>query len=345
MENAPAPSQRVLESLGLDDARLAEAEALGGIGALGRVNRVDRGMATVVTEAGPLRVDNPTNDALIVGDWAVVIDGVPTRLERRTELVRRTGYRRDERQAIAANVDLVLVVRALDTAVRLNRLSTLVVIAYDSGAVPLVVLTKADLDPDPAAACQQVATGLGGVETMAISTVTGAGIDELRARVAGRTIVLLGESGAGKSTLTNALAEAQHLATADVRRDGQGRHTTTHRELVVLPTGGVVIDTPGIRDAASFGEGAGLELTFADVVELALRCRFSDCAHGPTPGCAITPAIEDGTIDQARVEAYLHEVAEQAWLERRHDLRAQSEAKANPKRLTKAMRSRRREDP
>jgi ribosome biogenesis GTPase len=216
-----------------------------------------------------------------------------------------------------ANLDLVLVVCALDVGPRLDRLTTFVVIAYDSGAVPIVVLTKSDLSSDPEAERDAVSNGLAGVETMIVSTVTGEGVEELRRRIFGQTIVLLGESGTGKSTLTNELCGREQLATAEVQRNGQGRHTTTHRELVIIPSGGVIIDTPGIRVVASFGDGEGVTRAFEDVVTLASQCRFADCSHLDTPGCAIELALAEGTIDQHRVESYNRERREQERLERR----------------------------
>ncbi|MEI6700831.1 MAG: ribosome small subunit-dependent GTPase A [Actinomycetota bacterium] len=314
----------VLQALGLDEIRRQEAASAMTNGAvLGRVVRVDRGMASLETEDGPLRVDNVAEPFLTVGDWAL-IGQTTVRLERRTELVRRSGYRRDARQIMAANVDAILVVRALDTEVRVNRLSTLVVIAHESGAVPLVVLTKADESPSVDAACEMVREGLPGVEVMAVSVTSGYGLPELRDWVRNKTVVLLGESGAGKSTLTNWLLGEEHLLTTAVRRDGQGRHTTTHRELVVIPGGGVVIDTPGIREAAAFGEGEGVELAFADLAELAGSCRFSDCSHRHTPGCAIEAAVNDGTVDETRVAQFLEELEGRAWIAERLELRARA---------------------
>ena len=307
----------VLDALCVDERRRAEYRELAASGALARVVRVDRDVVSVLCDEGLLRVATLPSDGLIVGDWVALNDKGATRLERRSELVRRAGPHHDQRQPLVANVDVVLVVRALDTPVALDRLSSFLVIAHDSGTVPVVVLTKSDLVDQVEAEVAATSAGLGGVETLAVSTVTGSGMDELRTRIAGRTIVLLGESGAGKSTLTNALCGREQLATAEVDDKGQGRHTTTHRELVVIPSGGVVIDTPGIRAVASFGDGAGIERSFADVVAVATRCRFSDCAHDDTPGCAVALALEDGELTQQRLDGYLKERSELDWLEKR----------------------------
>ena len=314
----------VLASIGFDEFRREEISGLKLEGECGRVVRVDRSAVSVMSGAGVLRIDTTPDDGLVVGDWVVVNDQVATRLERRTVLVRRVGPKKDERQTMAANVDVVVIVRGLDSDMRLNRLAALAVVAFDSGAAALVVLTKADLCKDPEEVAHTVSVGLGGIETITVSAKTGLGLDELRRRIAGRTVVLFGESGAGKSTLTNSLFGDELLATAEVRRDGQGRHTTTHRELVVIPSGGVIIDTPGIRDAAAFGDGHGLALAFADLLALAENCRFRDCNHDLTPGCAIEEAVHEGRISRARLEAYLHEAREQAWLEKRLDERTET---------------------
>ena len=316
----PAP----LVALGLDEARAAEVEALGGaLSDLRRVTRLDRGWATFQGEGPPERLEFTTEPAVVVGDWVLVGAGGLQRLSRRTELARRAGYRRDQRQALAANVDLVLCCRALDTELRVHRVASLVVIAADSGADPVVVLTKADASGDPEAARRAAARALGPVPIHVVSTRTGAGLEELARAVAGRTIVLLGESGAGKSTLTNALVGTDLLETGAVRRDGQGRHTTTSRELVVLPSGGVVIDSPGIREAAAFAGGPGLDRAFADVVALEAQCRFADCAHDGVPGCALDAALRDGSLTEERRQLYLDEAGAQAWIEERLTRRAQ----------------------
>ena len=312
-----------LTRLGFDAVREQEVAALGAVGpTLGRVIRVDRGMATLETEDGSRRIDNIAEPFVVVGDWVAMVDGVVHRLERRTELVRRSGYRRDQRQVMAANVDTIVVVRALDTQLSVKRLATLVVIAHDSGAVPLVVLTKADEASDVQGAVAEARAGLPGVSVMAVSAKTGEGIEAFTRAVHGQTVVLLGESGAGKSTLTNVLLGEEQLATTEVRRDGQGRHTTTHRELVVLPGGGAIIDTPGIREAAAIGEGEGVELAFADLSALEATCRFSDCTHIDTPGCSLEQAVRSGEVDPAYLARYVNELAERATFAARLEQRA-----------------------
>jgi ribosome biogenesis GTPase len=190
------------------------------------------------------------------------------------------------------------------------------------------VLTKSDLHPDPEAAAAEVETIAFGVPVLVVSAPTGAGLDAVADIVRrGRTLVLLGSSGVGKSTLVNTLAGEELLATNELRDDGRGRHTTTHRQLVVLPSGGLVIDTPGLRELQLWEVGQGVEHSFEDVTELFQHCRFNDCAHDREPGCAVRAALEDGTLDPVRWDSYLKLQRELAHLERRLDKRAQSEAR------------------
>ena len=306
-----------LDELGCDDQRRAEVTEKQLRGTLGRVTRVDKTVFSVLSNDGLHQIEKTLAEPPIVGDWVVLDEESVTQLDRRTEVSRRMGVHRDERQALVANVDDFLIVCALDTEPHLPRLTTFVVMAYDSGATPLVVLTKCDLSSDPEGQAETVAHGLGGVETLLVSTVSSRGIEDLRRRIRGRSVVLLGESGAGKSTLTNALIGHDQLATNDVRDNRQGRHTTTHRELIIVPSGGVIIDTPGIREVASFGNGDGVAMAFQDVAALAETCRFSDCDHVDTPGCAITDAVAHNLIDPQRVDSYLRELRDQARLENR----------------------------
>ena len=320
-----------LALLGYDEDRAAELAACGDPALEpGRIARVDRGLATVLAADGEHRLPASGTLAPAVGDWVAFERGgrIAAILPRRSELVRRSGDRGDDRQVAAANVDRVLIVRALDVALSLTRIESLLAIAWESGAQPLVLLTKADRHGDAEAARREVEAVAYGVPVLCVSVLDGSGIAELCAATAGRTVVLLGESGAGKSTLANLLAGEQALETGDVRRDGQGRHTTTHRELVPLPGGGSIIDTPGVREAGYWGDGTGITLAFADLDELALACRFADCGHGSEPCCAVSAAIASGRLDPGRLEAWRRALREHAWLERRLDKRAASEQRA-----------------
>ena len=199
---------------------------------------------------------------------------------------------------LAANVDAVFLVMSLNEDFNVRRLERYLTMAWESGAQPVIVLTKTDLCPDFELRVLEVEAIAFGVPVHAISSLTGDGLDLVRAHLSpGRTIALLGSSGVGKSTLVNTLAGEELLATQEIREDdGEGRHTTTHRQLVLLPGGGLVLDTPGMRELQLWESSDGLAETFGDVEELAAQCRFSDCAHRTEPGCAVQAALEDGTL-------------------------------------------------
>jgi len=245
-----------------------------------------------------------------VGDWvAVVADEAVAVLPRRSLLRRRTAHG-DGEQQLAANVDMVLLVCGLDRPVKDGRIQRGTAIAHDAGARPVVVLTKASrpgdsVVVDPAAAADEVRQAHPGVEVVITSVKEGEGLDELRELIGSRTVTLLGESGAGKSSIVNALLDADVVATGDVRiGDSKGRHTTTSRELHLLPHGGVLIDTPGIRAVGLVTDTDAVAETFTDVDELAATCRFADCQHAGQPGCAIDAGLAAGEITQERVEAW-----------------------------------------
>jgi ribosome biogenesis GTPase len=291
-----------LLAFGWDDRLSALAAELPLDHVAGRVTRVDRGRCHVVTAGATHR--QHVHDALADGDSVVLApDGerVTGVLPRRSALTRRAAGAAGA-QTLAANIDHVLLVHGLDRRVNLRRLERELVLAWDSGAVPIVVLTKADLGGDvDAAVAAAEATALG-VDVLAVSATDGRGLDRLRAVLGpGRTFVLIGASGTGKSTLVNALAGAERQATGAVRTgDQRGRHTTTAGELVVLPGGAILIDTPGIRAVGLWADDeGGLGSTFADIEELAMACRFPDCAHDQEPGCA----VRDG-VDGARLASW-----------------------------------------
>jgi ribosome biogenesis GTPase len=310
----------------------------------GRVAVQHRGQYDVLTEAGELRADvagrllheAATEAELpVVGDWVAVAprpdEGAGTIhavLPRRTRISRKTPWLAAKEQVLAANVDTVLLTTSLNEDFSLRRLERYLATAWDSGAEPVIVLTKADLHPDPEAAAAEVEGIAFGVPVLVVSARTGEGLDAVEEIVRpGRTLVLLGSSGVGKSTLVNTLAGEELLATNELRGDGRGRHTTTHRELVVLPSGGLVIDTPGLRELQLWEVGQGVDHSFEDVTELFQQCRFNDCAHETEPGCAVRAALDDGTLDPMRWDSYLKLQRELAHLERRLDKRAQSEAR------------------
>ena len=232
-----------------------------------------------------------------VGDWCTAQptpDRGATRyaladvLPRRTALVRQSSGSRVESQALAANIDTVMVVVPLDRAVSRRQIERFLALAWDSGAQPVLVLTKVDLvdDDTVTAAVAEVAAVSGDLSVLSVSVVTGSGMDEVGALVsAGHTVALLGTSGSGKSSLVNALMGSDVVQTGEVRQaDSKGRHTTTWRELVVVPTGGALIDTPGLRELGMWVDEEGIDAAFTDITDLAEQCRFNDCAHLTEPG-------------------------------------------------------------
>jgi ribosome biogenesis GTPase len=315
---------------------------------LARLARVDRSAYDVLTDTGHLRLPalpapRDPLDAPTVGDWlAVSDDAVHSVLPRRTLLARGASSGTSTAQPLAANVDVVLICAALTGAPPVRRIERLLTLSWESGATPVVVLTKADLCADPQAAIDAVLPHAPGADVVAVSAATG-DLDAVRPYVVdGATLVLLGTSGAGKSTLVNALAGAEVMATGDIRDvDGKGRHTTSHRELIVLPNRAVVVDTPGLRGVALYAADGGLSRAFAEVEELASACRFTDCRHGDEPGCAITASVEAGDLLQARVDSWHRLQRELAFQARRTDLRLRSEERQKWKRLTKEYRANR----
>jgi ribosome biogenesis GTPase len=276
----------------------------------GRVVRHD-GVAVMVAGGDAVRqlpVFATVEPQPVVGDWVVCSPEAVVATLDRTSLLRRRDPGRPVEQPLVANVDVVLVVCGLDRPVRGGRIRRAVATAWDAPAEPVVVITKADRFPDDeVAAAAEAAAGAGsGLDVVVTSAVTGLGIDELRARAAGRTIVLLGESGAGKSSLTNALVGADVAVVGAVRAtDTKGRHTTTTREIHLLPSGGVLVDTPGVRALGLWTDPDAVAATFDDLEELAESCHFSDCRHQGEPGCAVALAIEAGEVSPERLEAWL----------------------------------------
>jgi len=322
-----------LETYGWDDGWSAafEPHRDGGL-TPGRVAVQHRGAYDVVTENGEqrariaprLRRSSTAAELPVVGDWVGLdADGViETVLPRRTAFVRRaaadTGTGTVREQVVAANADTVLVVVALGQEVDALLLERYVTLALQSGAQPVIVLTKADLEPDPGAVASELEGVGGAIPIHFVSSRSGVGVDRVRTLIApGMTGALLGPSGAGKSTLVNRLAgDDDLLETGDLRADGSGRHTTTRRQLVLLPGGGLLIDNPGMREVHLWLADDGLEAAFDDVAELAAHCRFSDCRHETEPGCAVQAALADGRLPRDRwgryraLEAELEELAE-----------------------------------
>jgi len=266
----------------------------------------------------------------VTGDWVAVemkgADAVIAEvLPRSTAFTRMAAGTAKERQVVAANVDTALLAASLNADLNLRRLERYLATAYESGAEPVILLTKADACEDPAPLIAEVEAIAFGVTVLAVSVRTGQGLAELSALLApGKTAVLLGSSGVGKSTLVNALAGAELMATKAIREDdARGRHTTTHRELVLLPSGALILDTPGMRELALWDAEAGVAAAFAEttaeVERLAEGCRFRDCAHDREPGCAVQAAVADGTLDPERWRSFQKLQRETAYAVRKED--------------------------
>ncbi|MFC7548574.1 ribosome small subunit-dependent GTPase A [Plantactinospora sp. GCM10030261] len=288
----------------------------------GRVTRADRGVLTVLGVDGPVRASlggavlaaaaKDPADLPCAGDWVLVRRWPDDRitaeavLPRHTVVIRRTAGKDSTGQVLAANLDTAAVIEPVHPEPDIDRIERLLALAWESGAEPLVVLTKCDLAADPAALADQLAEVAPGVPVLPVTAHRPGGLAALRPYAApGRTLGLLGPSGAGKSSLVNGLVGSTAMVTQAIRRvDGKGRHTTTHRALVPIPGGGAVLDTPGIRAVGLQAATDGLARAFADVTELIGACRFADCAHRVEPGCAVRGALESGNLAPRRWESW-----------------------------------------
>ncbi len=319
-----------------------------------RVIAATRGMALLQTATGEIwgtpsgrfRERLHTEEgALCAGDWlaihrdaqasrALILDLLP----RGPSLMRRGSGPDARSQCLASNVDVVLLLMGLDRNFNPARMERLLTLAWGSGARPVVVLTKADLEERPAPFLVRIEGVAPGVEVLAVSALTGNGLERVRAFLSeSLTAVMVGSSGVGKSTLLNALAGQELRRTREVRStDGRGRHTTSLRELFLLPGGGCLIDTPGIREVGLLSEGADLDRTFADIAVLAAHCRFRDCAHGAEPGCAVQAALAAGHLDAHRYSNHLRLRREVAYEAARSDERLWREREQKWRRIAKS---------
>ncbi|MFF5336065.1 ribosome small subunit-dependent GTPase A [Streptomyces sp. NPDC013181] len=356
MSSSPShyPQAYSLTDYGWDEAwehAFAPHRAAGLIPA--RVVRAERGSCEAVTDAGTVRAEIPgaadrkhPPSSPCTGDWAALRPATAghapvlhTVLERATALVRSTASRTSHGQVLAANIDTVAVTVSLAVPLKHGRTERMLALAWESGAQPVVVLTKADECADPQRAATEVAEVAPGADVLVTSSVTGLGLDTLRAVLNG-TVVLLGPSGAGKSTLGNRLLGEERLATAAVRdADGKGRHTTAWRELLPLPGGGVLLDTPGLRAIGLHDAQEGLEQTFAEIEQLARDCRFADCAHAGEPGCAVLAAVETSVLSRRRLDSYRRLLRENAYAASRTDARLRTDREAARKDITRHLRA------
>ncbi len=334
-----------LTTLGWDDRLREEFEQYRSDGLVpGRVAVQHRGAWDVLTELGELRVDaagrlrhdaTSTAELPVVGDWVAIAarsdesgGTIHAVLPRRTKVSRKTAWQATEEQVLVANVDVIFLVTSVNEDLNLRRLERYLTLAWESGARPVFVLTKADLLDDVGPAVAIVESVAFGVPVIPVSSVTGEGVERVRGYLlAGVTGAFIGSSGVGKSTLVNLLVGEDVLETREIRADGRGRHTTVRRELIVLPGAGLIVDTPGMRELQLWDADDGLEEAFEDVTSLFAHCRFSDCRHESEPGCAVRAALADGTLAADRWESYLNLERELQHLERRQNKRLQAEEK------------------
>ncbi|MDP9224220.1 MAG: ribosome small subunit-dependent GTPase A [Actinomycetota bacterium] len=287
----------------------------------GRVAVQHRGAYVVLTEAGEFAAELPgrlrheasaTADLPAPGDWVAVrqVGNEPkvlihSVLPRRSKFSRKAAGTETEEQVLAANVDILFLITALDGNFNPRRIERYLTLAWESGALPVIVLSKADLCGDLEAAREAVEAVAVGVDIHHTSSVTGEGLDGLLQYLQrGRTVAALGSSGVGKSTLINHLVGEERMATQEIRSDGKGRHTTSHRELVLLPTGGLILDTPGMRELQLWDADEGIDHAFLDIAVLAADCRFRDCRHQDEPGCGVLAAVSDGSLPTERLDSY-----------------------------------------
>ena len=333
---------RAHEALGRPDLLLARVVAAPG----GRWRAVSAIGELLVEPAGRLRFEAETAEDLpAVGDWLAVAPRpgearatAVAVLPRRTALVRKAAGRAMAPQVLAANVDHVLVTCGLDLDWNPARIERYLAVAWESGAQPVVVLTKADLADDLNGRVHEAEALAVGAPVVAVSAATGEGVERLAALLRpATTSALVGSSGVGKSTLVNRLSGTDALATGPVRvHDGRGRHTTTVREMFALPSGALVIDTPGLRELAVWTDGDAVERAFDDLLAFASACRFRDCTHGPEPGCGVLDAVARGAVPAERLEDYRHMCREQAYLARKEDPALARAARARWKSIGKA---------
>jgi len=297
--------------LGWSESWQHERDAMDAAGEPRRVVRHD-GVKVLVSDGDSVEhVLFSRSTQLAVGDWVLVQNETVTEALPRRTLLKRDHEERGP-QLIAANIDVVIVVFGADRPLRRSKVTRFVALAWDIGAQPIVIVSKIDIAQDVDGLVTTLNEWLPGVEILTTSTETGDGTDAVAAALAGRTGTFIGESGAGKSSLVNVLMEDEVAWTGEVREtDSKGRHVTSHRELHLLPNGGMIIDNPGVRSLGLTAQGEGVDALYSDIEELTYNCKFSNCGHETEPGCAVLAAVEAGELSEDRWRGYLHFVDEQ----------------------------------
>lgn len=338
-----------LNDLGWDDGFASSFEPYNDEFEPARVSAQHRGGYDVLTEGGERRVRltgrlrheaASAAELPAVGDWVVLRDEtIHAVLPRRSAFSRKAAWAPTEEQVLAANLDAIFIVSALDGDLNLRRLERYLTLAWESGATPVLVLTKADLCGDVGGALLEVEQVALGAAAHAVSNVTGVGLEELAQYLGpARTVALLGSSGVGKSTLANRLAGAELQVTFAIAEDGRGRHTTSSRQLIRLPGGALLVDTPGLREVQLWDADEGIQEAFTDVDELAAQCRFNDCSHTREPGCAVQAAIVEDRLPLERLESYRQLQRELERLALKQDARLRSEARKQRAAVARSLR-------